>query len=58
MSKTPATLNIPLSELDEGTLRLTLNNAARRNALSEDMLSELGYAFASASKDSAVWVVI
>jgi len=58
MSKTPATHNILLSELDEGILRLTLNDAARRNALSEDMLTELGDAFAGASKDRAVRVVI
>ena len=58
MSKTPATQNILLKEQDEGILRLTLNDAARRNALSEIMLTELGAAFAAASKDRSVRVVI
>ena len=42
----------------DGILRLTLNDVARRNALSEAMLSELGTAFAEAGKDSAVRVIV
>ncbi|MFZ0486218.1 MAG: hypothetical protein WAL83_04410 [Arenicellales bacterium] len=43
-----------LSELDDdGILRLTLNDAGRRNALSEAMLrATLGVAFARAASDS------
>ena len=38
--------DILLSDLDgEGILRLTLNDTARRNALSESMLGALGEAF-------------
>lgn len=42
----------------DGILRLTLNDVARRNALSEAMLSELGSAFDEAGADSAVRVII
>ena len=50
---------ILLRDLDEdGILRLTLNDAGRRNALSEAMLEELGSAFAEAGSDPAVRVVI
>jgi enoyl-CoA hydratase/carnithine racemase len=51
--------DILLRELDDaGILRLTLNDPARRNALSEAMLGELGRAFAEAGSDPAVRVVI
>ena len=43
---------------DDGILRLTLNDAGRRNALSEAMLAELGNAFAEAGSDPSVRVVI
>ena len=43
---------------DTGVLRLTLNDVARRNALSEAMLDRLGTAFAEAGRDPAVRVVI
>ncbi|MCC5957619.1 MAG: enoyl-CoA hydratase [Natronohydrobacter sp.] len=50
---------IVLRELSaDGILRLTLNDVARRNALSEAMLSELGAAFAVAGEDSAVRVIV
>ena len=46
-------------ELDnDGILRLTLNDAVRRNALSEAMLGQLGAAFDKASSDPAVRVVV
>ena len=51
--------DILLRDLDEdGILRLTLNDAARRNALSEAMLAQLGAAFAEAGADPSVRVVI
>ncbi len=43
---------------DDGILRLTLNDVARRNALSEAMLAELGQAIADAGADPAVRVVV
>lgn len=50
---------ILLRDLDaDGILRLTLNDAGRRNALSEAMLSELNTAFAEAGTDAAVRVII
>lgn len=50
---------ILLSELnDQGILRLTLNDPARRNALSEAMLETLKDAFDKAGKDSAVRVIV
>jgi len=51
--------DILLSDLsDEGILRLTLNDAKRRNALSEAMLAALGSAFSEAGHDPAVRVII
>lgn len=51
--------DILLRDLDaDGILRLTLNDAGRRNALSEAMLAALGSAFAEAGADPAVRVVI
>ncbi|MGA0923220.1 MAG: enoyl-CoA hydratase [Lutimaribacter sp.] len=48
-----------LSALDEtGVLRLTLNDARRRNALSEEMLQLLGQAVAEAGQNPAVRVVV
>lgn len=50
---------ILLPDLDQpGILRLTLNDTARRNALSEEMLAQLGEAFAEAGADPAVRVVV
>ena len=50
---------ILLRDLDQaGILRLTLNDAARRNALSEEMLEQLGAAIAGAGADRAVRVVV
>ena len=50
---------ILLSALDEkGVLRLTLNDARRRNALSEEMLQVLGQAVADAGANAAVRVVV
>jgi enoyl-CoA hydratase/carnithine racemase len=43
---------------DAGILRLTLNDTARRNALSEAMLGELGAAFIAAGQDPGVRVII
>jgi enoyl-CoA hydratase/carnithine racemase len=43
---------------DDGILRLTLNDAGRRNALSEAMMAELGNAFVEAGSDPSVRVVI
>ncbi|MBM3616839.1 MAG: enoyl-CoA hydratase, partial [Alphaproteobacteria bacterium] len=51
--------DILLSELDDhGILRLTLNDARRRNALSEAMLTLLGAALADAGADREVRVVV
>lgn len=51
--------HILLGDLDrDGILRLTLNDARRRNALSEAMLGALGRAMAEAGADPAVRVVI
>jgi enoyl-CoA hydratase/carnithine racemase len=50
---------ILLCELDDdGVLRLTLNDTGRRNALSEAMLGQLGAAFAEASADPSVRVIV
>jgi enoyl-CoA hydratase/carnithine racemase len=50
---------ILLRDLDAyGILRLTLNDGARRNPLSEAMLAKLGTAFAEAGSDPAVRVII
>lgn len=59
MSHSVESCDILLSELnDSGILRLTLNDVGRRNALSESMLAQLSSAFASASDDAAVRVII
>ncbi|CUH40379.1 2,3-dehydroadipyl-CoA hydratase [Jannaschia seosinensis] len=51
--------DILLSDLDrDGILRLTLNDARRRNALSEAMLEALGRVMAEAGADPAVRVII
>jgi enoyl-CoA hydratase/carnithine racemase len=51
--------DILLRELDdEGVLRLTMDDAVRRNALSEAMLTALGAAFAEAGADPKVRVII
>jgi enoyl-CoA hydratase/carnithine racemase len=51
--------DILLSDLGgDGILRLTMNNARRRNALSEQMLDQLGRAIAMAASDPSVRVVI
>jgi enoyl-CoA hydratase/carnithine racemase len=51
--------NILVSNQDaNGILRLTLNDIARRNALSEAMLVELGVAFDAANSNKDVRVVI
>jgi enoyl-CoA hydratase/carnithine racemase len=42
----------------DGILRLTLNDPARRNALSEAMLTALGDAFGAASDDASVRVIV
>lgn len=48
-----------LREVDnEGVLRLTLNDAKRRNALSEAMLEQLGAVLAETSTDPQVRVII
>ena len=50
---------ILLSELsDAGVLRLTLNNPARRNALSENMLATIQSALDTAADDTAVRVIV
>ncbi len=50
---------ILLSDLDsKGILRLTLNDARRRNALSEAMLTRLGLALSDAGGNRAVRVVV
>ncbi len=43
---------------DEGILRLTLNDAARRNALSEAMMAALGEVLNRAAGDAAVRVIV
>ncbi|MEP3633437.1 MAG: enoyl-CoA hydratase [Shimia thalassica] len=51
--------DIFLSDLgNDGVLRLTLNDVARRNALSEAMLGALGTAIADAGQNPAVRVII
>jgi enoyl-CoA hydratase/carnithine racemase len=52
-------MSILLHELDaDGILRLTLNDPAKRNALSEAMLAALGSAFAEAVRDPRVRVIV
>ncbi|MGB7268634.1 MAG: enoyl-CoA hydratase [Albidovulum sp.] len=51
--------DILLHHLDDGgILRLTLNDAGRRNALSEAMLTNLGAAFDAAGSNPAVRVIV
>ncbi len=51
--------DILLRERDDyGVLRLTMNDAGRRNALSEAMLAGLSAAFADAGADPAVRVIV
>jgi enoyl-CoA hydratase/carnithine racemase len=51
--------DILLHHLDDGgILRLTLNDAGRRNALSEAMLTKLGAAFDAAGSNPAVRVIV
>lgn len=51
--------DILLRDLDQdGILRLTLNDVARRNALSEAMMAELGAAITEAGSDASVRVII
>jgi enoyl-CoA hydratase/carnithine racemase len=51
--------DVLLRDLDaSGVLRLTLNDPARRNALSEAMLAELGAAISDAGSDTAVRVIV
>ncbi|SDI38931.1 enoyl-CoA hydratase [Lutimaribacter saemankumensis] len=51
--------DILLRDLDaNGILRLTLNDSAKRNALSEAMLKALGDAFVQAGEDPAVRVIV
>lgn len=51
--------DILLRDLDaDGILRLTMNDTARRNALSEAMLAELGHALATAGASKEVRVVV
>lgn len=53
------TTAILLRDLDaQGILRLTLNDVARRNALSEAMLATLRVAFEEAGSDPAVRVIV
>ncbi len=57
-SDAPAT-GILLREVsDDGILRLTLNDVARRNALSEAMMTALGDAIAGAGCDPSVRVIV
>ncbi len=59
MSLTECASGILLSELHgDGIWRLTLNDAGRRNALSEAMLRELSAAFGRAAAEPAIRVVI
>jgi len=44
--------------VENGVLRLTLNDKARRNVLSEQMLAELGAALSQAANDPAVRVIV
>ena len=44
--------------VDQGVLRLTFNDSARRNALSDDMLDALAVALADAEVDEAVRVIV
>ena len=51
--------NILHSELlESGVLRLTLDDQKRRNALSEDMLTQMTAALSAAATDGAVRVIV
>lgn len=50
--------SLVLSSLAGGLLRLTLNDAATRNSLSESMMAELTAALRAAAQDRAVRVII
>ncbi|MEM5471172.1 enoyl-CoA hydratase [Hoeflea sp. AS60] len=59
MQESVQSSDILLRELDDlGVLRLTMNDAGRRNALSEAMLMALAAAFAEAGVNPAVRVII
>jgi enoyl-CoA hydratase/carnithine racemase len=58
LSMTPSPDILLSSRDDSGILRLTLNDAARRNALSNAMLDRLGAALQSADNDPSIRVVI
>lgn len=47
-----------LSDCQQGILRLTLNDPARRNALSQALMAELATVLQSAADDSAVRVIV
>ena len=47
---------ILLSELDAGVLRLTLNNPARRNSLSEGMMTALKEALDKSRSKKLTWL--
>lgn len=59
MTTSMAMTHLVLTELNNnGVLRLTLNNPAKRNALSEEMMTELHRCFSEAADDDAVRVII
>jgi enoyl-CoA hydratase/carnithine racemase len=59
MQKAAQESDILLRELDDdGVLRLIMNDARRRNALSEAMLTVLGAAFSEAGSDPTVRIII
>lgn len=58
MSDKPVNHDILLSDIDEGILRLTLNDVGRRNALSEAMLTKLGDAIVSASSNENIRLIV
>ena len=59
MSDTDLQNNILVStQNDQGILRLTLNDTRRRNALSIDMLTQLGHALDNAANDPSVRCII
>lgn len=59
MPNTNEEQTILLREIDDsGVLRLTLNDTAKRNALSEAMIATLATTFAEASDDASVRVIV
>ena len=59
MPSTDVEQTILLREIDEsGVLRLTLNDTAKRNALSEAMIMQLANTFSKASNDPAIRVIV